>query len=123
MSSPIQEHVDEKVMANRKRIRENKRRWREKNPEKEADSTLKSRLKRLYSMTVEDYELLLIKQGNVCAICEASCKTNNRLCVDHCHTSGEIRGLLCHRCNCALGLLDDNKGRINNMIKYLERDE
>jgi hypothetical protein len=62
--------------------------------------TRESHLRRLYGITVEQYDQLLEKQGNSCPICQrdrSHFKTN--LCVDHNHTTGEIRGLLCGYCN------------------------
>ena len=43
-----------------------------------------------------------------------------KLVVDHCHKNGQVRGLLCHNCNRALGLLGDDIGSIKNCIEYLE---
>lgn len=56
---------------------------------------------RKYGISVEQYEAILRDQGGVCAICERPPKTR-RLHVDHDHKTGEIRGLLCYRCNRAL---------------------
>jgi len=51
----------------------------------------------------------------VCAVCGS----NKRLCIDHCHCTEKPRGLLCHKCNTALGLLDDNIQRILKLSQYL----
>lgn len=78
----------------------------------------KQRLKTRYNLTQEDYNQLLQKQNNCCAIC----KTNLvRLVIDHDHTTLEIRGLLCSQCNSMLGMAKDNINTLTNAIKYLTR--
>jgi hypothetical protein len=63
-----------------------------------------------YGITHEDYEAMLEQQGSKCAICgiEEKYAENARLCVDHNHDTGEVRGLLCKKCNQAIGLFQDN---------------
>ena len=51
------------------------------------------------------------------------CGSTKRLCIDHCHDTEKPRGLLCHKCNTALGLLDDDSQRMLNLIRYLERSK
>ena len=77
-----------------------------------------SRLKFRYGIIVDDYNKLLKKQSGVCAICG---KTNRdrKLFVDHNHNTGEIRGLLCHNCNCGLGLLGENIDFLKKAFEYL----
>ncbi len=74
-----------------------------------------------YGLTVDDFETMSKKQGDVCGICLNKCTSRKRLSVDHCHKTGIVRGLLCNKCNRALGLIGDNKEFLNNAIKYLER--
>ena len=52
--------------------------------------------------------------------CEA-CGSTNRLCIDHDHQTNEARGLLCHNCNTALGLVGDNLETLSNLISYVQR--
>lgn len=83
----------------------------------------KSHLKTNFNLSLEDYNLLLEKQNNVCAICsepESSVK-NTFLCVDHCHETNVNRGLLCSNCNRAIGLLKDDIKILENAIKYLKK--
>lgn len=88
-------------------------------------SSRKSWLKKTYNLSIEEYEKLLVAQDGKCAICnEPESKERWRcLAVDHCHTTGNIRQLLCWKCNSGLGLFNDNKQLLTNAIKYLETHE
>ena len=82
----------------------------------------KSHLKFKYGITPAEYDVLFEKQGGVCATCgtsEPGPRWTN-FAVDHCHTTGKVRGLLCKSCNIALGEMKDNPEVIRSMIKYLE---
>jgi len=58
------------------------------------------RFKRRYGITLDDYNEMLKKQSNKCKICKISPDNLKRkLCIDHCHETGKIRGLLCDKCN------------------------
>lgn len=59
---------------------------------------------------------MLEDQGGVCAICEGGVD----FVVDHCHTSGEVRGILCRTCNQGIGLLKESIKSLENAIKYLK---
>lgn len=79
-------------------------------------------LLRNYGITEQDYFNMLEAQGNVCAICGKDEQVKTRgLSVDHCHTTGEVRGLLCSFCNMALGLFKDDTQSLINAVKYLAR--
>jgi len=58
-----------------------------------------------YGLSLQDYRAMRERQGNVCGICGTPGK---RLCVDHCHATGKVRGLLCRDCNLGLGHYKDN---------------
>lgn len=76
----------------------------------------------LYNLTPEAYTELYNKQRGLCAICNKENLKKGKaaeLCVDHCHTTGKVRGLLCHTCNQMLGLSHDDVGVLGNAIKYL----
>lgn len=73
-----------------------------------------------YNMTQDDYEELLLKQNNSCAICGISSKDyKESLHVDHCHNTGIVRGLLCFKCNTVLGKVNDDVGILQKAIKYI----
>ena len=80
-------------------------------------------LKHRYGINQEDYDALFKKQGNVCAICKGitSPKGNKTtMYVDHCHTTGKVRGILCPKCNQFLGFLETGMEQyIFEAFKYL----
>lgn len=75
----------------------------------------------LYGLTDEQYAELLAKQNGRCAICQTD-KPGGKggWHVDHCHTSGQVRALLCHHCNLLLGHAKDDIARLRAAITYLE---
>jgi len=83
---------------------------------------LKYRLKQL-GLTMEDYEDMILEQGNRCAICgsspEDSRAKNPVLHIDHCHETGRVRGLLCRGCNHGLGSFGDDPRRVLLAARYL----
>lgn len=88
--------------------------WRQANPER----VRASHLRRVYGITVFQYETMLADQGHACAICRNSfVKTP---LVDHDHFTGRIRGLLCASCNNVLGLVRDSSDRLRRAALYLE---
>lgn len=80
----------------------------------------KSHLKRTFGISPEDYDRLLAQQGGVCRICTRPPRQDISLHVDHDHESGRIRGLLCFRCNNALGDFDDDPALLRAAATYLE---
>lgn len=70
----------------------------------------------LYHITPEEKA----KLPKYCEVCGATIETD-RLCIDHSHTTGKIRGVLCHNCNTALGLLKDNPVRIEKLLEYIKQ--
>lgn len=94
------------------------REWVARNPERVKAVAMKSRLKRDFDITVEQYQKMWEEQKGLCAICDSD-GWGRRLVVDHCHITHTIRGLLCWRCNGALGIIgEDNMGRA---VEYLRR--
>lgn len=77
---------------------------------------------RKYGLTLDDYDSLLISQGGTCATCPTRPEENprGRLFVDHDHTTGVVRGLLCSRCNLALGYVKDDVNILRSLINYLQ---
>ena len=101
---------------------------------KERDPTLyrrvewPSKLKKLYGITVEQYYQMLEAQGYGCATCGAKTPGGRgykrmgkpeMFYVDHCHTAGKVRGLLCNLCNRGIGFLRDNADTAMRIAHYL----
>ncbi len=76
------------------------------------------RLNKVYKMPLAYYKELLSKSNNMCMICEVK-QTRRDLCIDHCHTTGKVRGLLCDRCNSGLGQFKDSIELLNKAAAYL----
>lgn len=94
--------------------------WYANNKGISKERTRASTLKRLYGITVATYEAMFKSQNGVCVICEQP-PINERLCVDHDHATGKVRGLLCKSCNVAIGRFNDDRQKLNNAIAYLEK--
>jgi hypothetical protein len=96
-------------------------RFKKNNPGRQSMLYRKYMLKR-YNLTLEDYEKMLKEQNECCAICKNHCSLSQRsLHVDHCHSTGKVRGLLCSKCNKGLGMYLDNTLFLENAIKYLNK--
>jgi hypothetical protein len=85
--------------------------WYDRNPEKVKNMCLK----RNYGITLDDYNKMYEEQNGCCAICGKS----ESLAVDHDHSTGKIRALLCHKCNKGLGLFDECPSILSNAISYV----
>ena len=98
--------------------------WHKKHPEKKPEYAMngyKRHLRVKFGITIQDYDDMYIEQGGRCAICGVhQSETQKRLCVDHDHESGNVRGLLCDRCNTSIGKFNDDINLLHNAIKYLE---
>ena len=118
--------------ANRDRVR----RWQHQNPERYrakqrsyAESgqkqiwDRKSYLRRTYGITIADYDRMFEEQNGVCAICGEARPEERTLHIDHDHETGVIRGLLCFRCNNALGDFREEYELFQRAADYLDRDE
>ncbi len=77
-------------------------------------------LQKAYGLTLVDYRAMVAAQAGVCAICTKPCSRS--LSVDHCHTTGKIRGLLCIACNKGLGFFKDSTDLLAAAAGYLQRD-
>jgi len=78
-------------------------------------------LKKSYDMSLEEYDQILKKQNNKCAICEKENSHKNKfLFVDHDHESNQVRGLLCHACNILIGNAKDSPQVLERAIAYLK---
>jgi hypothetical protein len=72
-----------------------------------------------YGITKQEFTQLIDNQNNKCVICNND--LDNEIHIDHCHKTGEVRGVLCGKCNKGLGQFDDNIIYLTNAIKYLTK--
>lgn len=89
--------------------------WMAANP----DKVKEIKLKHYYGITIEQYKAMKANQGDVCKICKQVCLSGRDLSVDHDHKTGQVRALLCHKCNYLLGSANDNVHILQNAIEYL----
>lgn len=92
-------------------------RWKKKHYESKPEQYFGYGLKK-YNLTTDEYWKMFEKQGGVCKVCEEP-PTVRKLAVDHDHRTGEVRGLLCGKCNTALGLLREDKNIIDKLKEYV----
>ncbi len=109
------------VNKNRERAVNATRLWQKKHPENLKLAQRKHDLKHKYGITLKQHEALLMKQSLCCGICQKD-KLDFKMsfAVDHCHTTGKVRGLLCSKCNTALGLFNDDIKIMKRAIQYLK---
>ncbi len=100
---------------NRDKVNAYDKAWKKANPKKWASYVMKRR----YGITHEERDTLLASQGGVCAICKT--KDVKRWHVDHCHSTGRVRGILCHNCNVGLGHFRDQPRLLTRAIDYLKK--
>lgn len=101
---------------NRDAVRAKNARWAEANPEYYRAKARRPRYEAI-GITDDDYVRMWMAQEGRCAICGT--EPEQRLAVDHCHRTGRIRGLLCGRCNVALGGFKDNERLLEAALAYL----
>lgn len=94
--------------------------WRKNNPEKFKAVQRRNNLKRCYGITQNEYEKLFKQQNGVCKVCGQKEALRQSLSIDHNHKTNKVRGLLCHKCNRAIGLLQDDITIVNNLLVYLQ---
>jgi hypothetical protein len=107
----------------RRALNEKQIEYRLSTPERQLDYCLSGK----YGISLETYKDMVEAQGGLCLICGGpeTRKLNGsvlRLSVDHCHETGNVRGLLCASCNKGIGLLGDDPARLLAAIDYLARD-
>lgn len=101
-----------------KMLSERKKEYRRKYNKTEAGKLSKKRSRYKYKITLSEYNNLKIKQANLCAICSKK-EIGKSLAIDHCHVTGKIRGLLCTKCNRALGGFCDDPNLLKMALLYL----
>ncbi len=96
--------------------------WAAANPEKARHHSRKKLLGTKYNMTIEEHDALFASQGMVCGACGSPTANSKKgWSTDHCHTTGVVRGILCHHCNVGIGHAKDSAETLRAWIAYLER--
>ncbi len=90
------------------------------NRKKYAAARRHNRILRVYGKTKAEIDKLFLDQGEVCAICLEKNELKS-MHIDHCHNSGNVRGILCSKCNQAIGLMKEDTNRMERAIKYVLR--
>jgi Recombination endonuclease VII len=123
----VQEHKEEHNARGRDWKRKNKdkvnalaRQYYSKHPQYFSAKRRAQRLRTSYGLSVAEFDALVEKQNKCCAICEKEFERTPQ--VDHDHKTGKVRGLLCIKCNRALGLFADDSNVLKNAITYLEKN-
>jgi hypothetical protein len=100
-----------------------KKTWREKtkkaDPKRWKDWNRDVKLRAAYGISLAKFNEMLKAQGGGCAVCRGPANGMGTFHVDHDHTTGVIRGLLCHSCNCALGLMKEDPKLLRKLIRYI----
>lgn len=120
-------------LKNRKREIARVRAWQQANPDRVKASQDRNRdrrnaqmreihLRNKFGLTPGEYDAILEAQGGVCALCESPPTPGISLHVDHDHGTGEVRGLLCMRCNNALGLFREDPDLLKRAARYVTAD-
>jgi diketogulonate reductase-like aldo/keto reductase len=105
--------------ANLEKVKARHKKWREDNPDKVMTNNLKR-----YGLTYDEYWHMAATQGNMCAVCKKVETVQvkgkvARLGVDHNHTTGTVRKLLCARCNTVIGLVEEDVLLLESMVAYI----
>jgi hypothetical protein len=111
----VRDYSKKRYAENSEKILKYGRKYSSEHPEVRLKSKLKG-----YGLTVAEFNAMVEKQNGVCAVCGKSNLRGARLCVDHKHETGKVRGLLCVHCNAAIGLFCDDINLLASAISYLK---
>ena len=120
----VEKHLSDFAKASKKKdgLRSQCRTCDQEYRDKNRDAVRDYHYKNRYGISYEEYKQKLKEQHYSCEICGSKHSDNERmktLVVDHCHTTGKVRGLLCHSCNVALGAAKENEDILLSCISYL----
>lgn len=95
--------------------------YKARHPDRAAAYDRARKLRIKFGMTPEEFDAMLSSQGNACALCRSRDPnwSYGVFVVDHCHQTGRVRGILCHRCNAGLGALGDTPAALRRALKYV----
>jgi len=97
-----------------------KKKYREQNERRRENGYRRAyHVKKKYGLTMEQVDAIILLQSGTCAICPTSVTRNSH--IDHDHISGKVRGVLCGRCNPAIGKMQDDPARLRRAADYIEK--
>lgn len=94
--------------------------YRKKYPERVQKIQRRSKYKRLYGITLEQFDEILLEQENKCYLCNIEFQENSQYNVDHDHETGKVRSILCTYCNLRMSVVDDEEF-LQKAILYREK--
>lgn len=98
------------------------KKWYAMHKEEALEKAHERRLRASYGITKEEYDARMASQAGLCKICgkpQPDLRKTKRLCVDHSHTTGKVRALLCRNCNAGLGMFKDDPVLLEHAASYL----
>lgn len=123
-------HLDERDPANKEKLLKRRRetwanRYSSRNSEEHARKHKNRVLKHRYGITYDEYQRMHNEQNHCCAICgkEGGSTRSTRLYVDHNHETGQVRMLLCPKCNIAVGVIEEGLSRVISIAQYLTKHD
>ena len=107
--------------ANQEVVRASAKRWQKANPDKVKAAAFRSRLRK-YGISETEYAAIIERQSGGCGICKVALSSlDGRLIhIDHCHSTGRVRGVLCTNCNTGIGQFNDDEQRLLSAVAYLK---
>ena len=114
-----QRHKDKFVQQKRDYLAGNRTKVNERRRAAGSEANRKAHIWKRFKLSLDDINLILEKQGGVCAICGTDDWVYPSPAIDHDHETGKVRGLLCMMCNTGLGHFYDSIDRLLAAIKYL----
>lgn len=118
--TPYQRQNFRDLEHHKNRRYKNHKAYIENNPDKAKLYAFRGRLKRR-GCSEQEYNDFLNVQNNLCGICQLPNSGKKEWAIDHCHTTGKVRGLLCRNCNLMIGYAKDNTKYLQKAIEYLNR--
>lgn len=109
--------------ADPEKFRERDRRYKEKNPERVKAKARRTNLRKLYGLTLDQFDALVKRQLDRCIICEVAFvgMESSKIHVDHCHRTGRVRGVLCSACNLLIGHAREDAHTLRRAVAYIEK--
>ena len=115
-SEKVRKRAADWAKNNPERVKASNDKYRKKNLKTIKERSAHQHRKRTYGLSEEDYTRILEKQNGLCAICQSDIK----LWVDHDHSTGIVRGLLCPSCNTLVGYIETHGSLIDRASKYIK---